>query len=144
MATTWTGPLPADITAWLLVQTGHVVGHRFRQALADCGVTPTQFGVLLELDLHPGLANAEIARVVLVTPQSMSELLNSLADLELIVRAPSIGRGHRIPTELTAAGRRLLRECQAAVSTVQDSLGLDEAQTAALNSLLNILLTSAS
>ncbi len=119
-----------------------MVGHRFRQALADCGVTPTQFGVLLELDLHPGLANAEMARVVMVTPQSMSELLNSLSDLDLIVRAPSIGRGQRIPIELTSAGRPLLRRCQAAVATVQESLALDEAQIRQLNGLLHIVLSS--
>ena len=142
MATTWTGPPPDEITAWLLVQAGHVVGHRFRQALADCGVTPTQFGVLLELDLHPGLASAEVARVVMVTPQSMSELLASLTDLDLIVRAPSIGRGQRIPIELTSAGRRLLRRCQAAVAAVQESLALDETQIRQLNGLLHTVLTS--
>lgn len=140
MATTWTGPPPEEITAWLLVQAGHVVGHRFRQALADCGVTPTQFGVLLELDLHPGLGNAEIARVVMVTPQSMSDLLNSLTELDLIDRT-SVGRGRRIPTELTVAGRRLLQRCQAAVSGVQDSLALDDTQTAQLNGLLHGLLS---
>ena len=140
VAATWSGPAPDSITAWLLVQTGHVVGRRFRQALADCGVSPTQFGVLLELDLHPGLANAEIARVVMVTPQSMSELLTSLLELGLIDRTPSAGRGHRLPAQLTADGRRVLAHCQTAVATVQDSLALDQADTQQLNVLLHRIL----
>lgn len=133
----WPGPDPTDITAWTLVQAGHVVGRRFYAAFAEVGLSPTQFGVLLELDLHPGMSNAEIARTVLVTPQSMSELLTSLQHLGLVDRDPPPGRGHRVTTRLTPTGRAALRRCADAVTHVEDSLGLPPEQTNQLNTLLH-------
>ncbi|MBL7253622.1 MarR family winged helix-turn-helix transcriptional regulator [Paractinoplanes lichenicola] len=134
---TWPGPAPDDIVAWTLVQASHRVARRFRSAFGRLGLSPTQFGVLLELDLHPGSSNGEVARAVLVTPQSMSDLLNSLQRLGYVERDGSAGQGHRVPARLTAAGRQVLRECATAVMGVEESLGLTREQAGQLNSLLH-------
>jgi DNA-binding MarR family transcriptional regulator len=140
----WPGPPPEDIAAWTLVQASHRVARNFRAAFRDVGLTPTQFGVLLELDLHPGSSNGELARAVLVTPQSMSDLLASLERLHLIERDDSAGHGFRIPARLTPAGRRALRLCAAAVDGVERSLGLTPTQAAQLNALLRIVVADGS
>lgn len=135
----WPGPDPADITAWTLVQAGHVAGRRFTAALAEVGLTPTQFGALLVLDLEPGLSGGEIARRIAVTPQSVSELIATLAELGLITRDPSPGRGHPITTQLTPAGQATLRAASTAVDTV-NALGLTEDESSHLNQLLRKVL----
>jgi len=43
-------------------------------------LTPTQFGVLAQLSIHPGLIQSELARRNLVRPQSVDELIRSLID----------------------------------------------------------------
>jgi DNA-binding MarR family transcriptional regulator len=128
----WNGAHPDDLLAWTIVRAGHVVGRRFWSALDEVGLNPVQFGVLLQLDLSPGMSNAEIARAVLITPQSMSELMASLEAQGLVRRDSPPGRGHRVPARLTAAGRQRLRRCSEAVETVEASLGLDPEQAAAL------------
>jgi DNA-binding MarR family transcriptional regulator len=136
---TWPGPAPEGIAAWTLIQASHVVARRFRAAFGGLGLSPTQFGVLLELDLHPGSSNGEVARAVLVTPQSMSDLLASLERLGYVERDDSAGHGHRVPARLTPAGREILRECAAAVADVERSLALTPEQAAQLNALLRIV-----
>ena len=96
-------------------------------------MTPTQFGVLLQLQLHPDTSNNQIARSVLVTPQSMSELLESLG---LIEREPPVGRGHRVAIRLTDAGRHRLHPCSAALGRAEDSLGLTDHGRQEFNELL--------
>ena len=133
----WTGANPADITAWTLVGAGHVAGRAFTEALAETGVSPTQFGTLLQLDLHPDVANAELARLVLVTPQAMSELLTGLERAGLVTRDTSMGPGRRTPVRLTPAGRHTLVRCAQAVDRVERSLGLTDADRRRLNALLH-------
>ena len=140
----WPGPPVSSITAWSLVQAGHLAGRRFHAELNRAGLTPTQFGVLLQLDLNPGMSNGQMARAVLVTPQSMSGLLAALADRGLIERSGPAGRGHAITAELTPAGQDVLRRCADAVQAVESSLGLSASQAARLNDLLQQIIHSAS
>ncbi len=139
---TWSGPPPQDISAWNLIQVAHLVGRRFHTALALVGLTPTQFGTLIQLDLHPEMSNNQIARAVLVTPQTMSELLTSLQLLGLVERAASAGRGRRVAVRLTDAGRDVLERSAHAIGQVEASLGLDGGQQQVLNGLLNHILTT--
>jgi DNA-binding MarR family transcriptional regulator len=138
----WTGPAPEQIVSWAIVQAGHVAAARFRRELDRVGVTPTQFGVLLQLDLHPGMSNGEIARVALVTPQAMSGLLAGLQRLGYIDRDDSVGHGRRMPARLTDQGRQILRLCATAVADVEAALGLSPEQAGRLNELLRLVIAS--
>lgn len=137
----WTGPPPGQIVSWALVRAGHVAAARFRVALGEVGVNPIQFGVLLQLDLRPGMSNGEIARTVMVTPQAMSGLLASLQKLGLVTRDGSGGQGRRVPARLTAQGRRVLRDCADAVAGVEAALGLTPEQAGQLNVLLGLVVS---
>lgn len=136
----WRGPEPDQILAWTLVQVGHAVGRTFWRTLGDVGLTPIQFGVLLQLDREPGQSNAALARAVLVTPQSMSELLTGLVADGLVARDPAT-RGRPVATHLTAAGRAALRRCEAPVAAVEASLALTDDQRATLAALLSLIPT---
>ena len=139
----WPGPPPEQVTAWMLVQAGHVIGRRFTRAFAAVGLTPTQFGVLLMLDLQPGLSGGELARRTAVTPQNISGLVASLVDLGLVERDPAPGRGHKVAAHLTPTGEEALRRAHTALQTVSSptALGLDDDEAATLNALLRRIIT---
>src|SRR3712207_2914915 len=77
----WSGGDPQTMTGWTLIQANHAVVRRVSEALAPVGLTPAQFGVLVQLTVRPGASQAELARRVLVTPQALGELLVSLERL---------------------------------------------------------------
>jgi DNA-binding MarR family transcriptional regulator len=97
---------------------------------------------MVQLASHPGMASAEMARTILVTPQAMTGLLGSLQELGLITRDESAGHGRRIPAQLTAEGRQLLQRCAAAVANVERSLGLNADQATQLNRLLHVVIAT--
>lgn len=128
-------PLPV----WNLVRTAHVVGLRFGEVFAAVDLTPTQFAVLMHLEDHEGLTQAELARRVLVRPQSIGALLTSMVEQGLVVRAGPGGRGRRAGIALTDAGREVLRRAWPPVRAFNTpaSLGLTPAQAAMLDEILD-------
>ncbi|MEV0384926.1 MarR family transcriptional regulator [Nonomuraea sp. NPDC050643] len=105
-----------DLPLWELIQTSHVVARRFTEVFATVGLTPTQFGVLASLADRDDLTQAELARAIMVRPQSMNELFRSLLERGLVEREGPGGRGRRTGVRITAAGRELLYRAQPAVT----------------------------
>lgn len=98
-----------DFPLWELVQTFHVVARGFHRVFAEAGLTPTQFGVLATLADRERTGSeppsqAELARIVMLRPQSVGELVAALVDRELVVRQGPAGRGRRTGLSLTADG----------------------------------------
>ena len=127
---------------WTLVQTAHVVARRFTQLFAEFGLTPTQFGVLAYLMDDEGLSQAELARRVLVRPQSMGELLSVLTDRGLVRRDGPAGRGRRSGLKITTAGREVFQAALPRVAAFHgpESTGLTAQQLHTLETLLQTLL----
>lgn len=103
-------PFDEDYPLWELVQTFHVVARGFHRVFAEAGLTPTQFGVLAELADRERTgattpSQAELARIVMLRPQSVGELVAVLVDRGLVVREGPAGRGRRTGLSLTADGR---------------------------------------
>ena len=101
---------PLDPEAQLgyqLVRVADQVSRRWHALLSTHGINPRQFSILALLAHDPGLSQAELARRVMITPQSMSESLVSLRTDKLVTRSEP-ARGHAARVQLTAAGRRLL------------------------------------
>ena len=133
-------PLPA----WNLMQTAHVVGLRFVEVFAAVDLTPTQFAILMYLDEDEGLTQAQLARRVLVRPQSMGTLVTTLLARGLAVRDGPGGRGRRSGLSLTDAGRAALQRAWPAVRAFNTptALGLTTAQAAMLDeSLIHVRTT---
>jgi hypothetical protein len=93
------------LPAWTLVQAYHVVARGFTAVFAEVGLTPVQFGVLAVVADTPGPTQAELARAVMVRPQSVGEIVEVLERRGLLRREGEGGRGRRRPLVLTDAGR---------------------------------------
>lgn len=107
---------------YLLRQAG--VAHRIRmeRALSELGLTLPQFSVLTMLVAYPGASGAELARLSLLTPQTMSVIVANLERRGAVSRRPHAVHGRIQHIEATAAGRQLLARCRARVTAVETEL----------------------
>ncbi|HYW30925.1 MAG TPA: MarR family transcriptional regulator [Gemmatimonas sp.] len=130
-----------------MVRLGHVISRRFEATLAAHGLTPRQFAVLAHLIRDPGLGAGALARLVLITPQSMGTLLDEVERAGLVVRTPA-ARGHRRETALTDIGRARLAAAAPAVVAFETEItamlsAADRVVTnRALHTMLNELLAA--
>jgi DNA-binding MarR family transcriptional regulator len=104
------------------------------ERVAPYGLTTLQFTTLSVLSRHGApLSTSQLARRAFMTPQSMSEVIHALERKGLIKRNPHPNHRRTLPATLTAKGRRMLAECETAVSEFEDSmlLGFSEKDRAA-------------
>jgi DNA-binding MarR family transcriptional regulator len=142
----WSEAELAGLPAWTLVQAYHAVAQGFHALFSEHQMTPIQFGVLAQLAATPGLTQAELARRVLIRPQSMNELITSLVDRGLLVREGPGGKGRPVPVSLTDEGRAALNRAGEAVRAFNDpaALGMTAAEAGQFNELLHQLIRSRS
>jgi DNA-binding MarR family transcriptional regulator len=109
-----------------LLRQAHAA-HRIRmeKTLQDMGVTLPQFSVLTMLAAYPDASGAELARLSLLTPQTMSVIINNLERAEIVSRSPHAEHGRIQIIQMTPAGRHLLTRCKAAVSATEKELLAD-------------------
>lgn len=140
----WSGGDPDDFTALTLVRASQVLARIFSATLVPFGLAPHHFSVLLHLVERPGLSQADLARVVLATPQSVGELVRVMEDKGLIERTPPAGRGHPSAVYASASGRALLDEVTPAVlaAFAPEAMGLDAERFDRLNDDLHTVLRS--
>jgi DNA-binding MarR family transcriptional regulator len=104
------------------------------ERVAPYGLTTLQFTTLSVLSRHGApLSTSQLARRAFMTPQSMSEVIHALERKDLIKRNPHPNHRRTLPATLTAKGRRVLAECEEAVSEFEDSMlaGFSEKDRAA-------------
>src|ERR1700745_466864 len=84
----------AGYLAYLLRQAAAVVRLRLERKLMSLGVTPPQFLVLTMLDSYPGASGADVARLSMLTPQTVHGIITNLERAGLIARCahPAHGR----------------------------------------------------
>ena len=99
-------------------------GHRLRmeRALAELDITLPQFSVLTMLVAYPGASGADLARLSLLTPQTMSVIVANLERGGAVSRHPHEIHGRIQHIEVTKYGRRLLAKCRTAVKAVEEEL----------------------
>jgi DNA-binding MarR family transcriptional regulator len=138
----WSSEDPQTMIRWTLIQANHAVVRRVSETLATIGLTPTQFGVLVQLTVGPGASQAELARRVLVTPQTLGELLPSLERLDYVRRTP--GRpGTETSVAITPAGSAAPARAIPLLDTLE-SLGLTAVEAAELSALLHEVINASS
>jgi DNA-binding MarR family transcriptional regulator len=99
---------PEEQLGYLLARVADQIGRDWSAALREEGINPRQFSMLAWLAREPGLGQAELARRVLMTPQSASESVAALLKAGLVGRK-SGGAGLKAEVRLTRTGRALLR-----------------------------------
>jgi DNA-binding MarR family transcriptional regulator len=107
---------------YLLRQAAHVHRNRVEAALSDLGVTMPQFVLMTMLEAYPGHYNADLARLALLTPQTVSVTIGNLEKAGAIEKRSHEAHGRIRVLELTAAGRNLLSEAKKRVYTVEADL----------------------
>jgi DNA-binding MarR family transcriptional regulator len=107
-------------------------------ALRELDLTVPQYTVLLALSYTQGASGAQLARICLVTPQTMTTVLANLEAKGLIQRMPSAVHQKVLVTTLTRAGRALLKKADVKVRAVEDRLNaaFDADERATLTQLL--------
>ena len=113
--------------AYLLRQAQAATRLSMERSLAGLGVTPPQFVVLTMLRAYPGLSGAELARVALLTPQTVGVIIRNLARDGAIAKAPHPVHGRVLQWTLTRLGARRLQSCR------RHALALERRLAAGLN-----------
>lgn len=107
---------------YLLRQAGAAHRLRMERALADVNVTPPQFMVLTMLVAYPGLSNADVARLAMLTPQTVSVIVANLLRTGAIARRPHAVHGRIQHIDVTDQGKALLRQCRARVKAIEQQM----------------------
>jgi DNA-binding MarR family transcriptional regulator len=97
---------------YLLRQAQAAARLTLERALADLGVTPPQFVVLTMLKAYPGLSGADLARVALLTPQTVGVIIRNLERTGAIRKTPHPVHGRLLQWTLTRRGLTLLDKCR--------------------------------
>jgi DNA-binding MarR family transcriptional regulator len=92
------------------------------RALAELGVTPPQFVVLTMLKAYPGLSGADLARVALLTPQTVGVIIRNLERAGSIRTTPHPVHGRVLMWTLTRSGLALLGACRRHVLALERRL----------------------
>jgi DNA-binding MarR family transcriptional regulator len=108
--------------AYLLRQAQAASRLTLERALADLGVTPPQFAVLTMLKAYPGLSGADLARVALLTPQTVGVIIRNLERDGAIRKTPHPVHGRVLQWTLTRRGGTLLGECRRHVKALERRL----------------------
>ena len=107
---------------YLLRQAQAAARLTLERALADLDVTPPQFAVLTMLKAYPGLSGADLARVALLTPQTVGQIIRNLKRAGAIRNSPHPVHGRVLQWNLTAKGATLLGRCRRHVLALERQL----------------------
>ncbi len=108
--------------AYLLRQAQAATRLTLERALTDLGVTQPQFAVLTMLNAYPGLSGADVARVALLTPQTVGVIIGNLERDGAIQKTPHPVHGRVLQWTLTRRGAGLLDQCRRRVTIVERRL----------------------
>ena len=118
----------------------HLLAAAKAEALRETGLTLPQHTVLLVLTASPGsFSAAQLARVSLVTPQTMSTIITNLEAKGLIERGPSEIHAQVLAIKATKAGRELVDRADPKIEAVENRLVADFTE-AEQNQFLDYLL----
>ena len=98
--------------SYLLRQAAAASRLTLERALADLGATPPQFVVLTMLKAYPGLSGADLARVALLTPQTVGVIIRNLERDGAIRKTLHPVHGRALQWTLTRRGLSLLGKCR--------------------------------
>lgn len=107
---------------YLLRQAANAHRRAMERALADLDVTPPQFTVMTMLAAYPGCSNADLARLSLLTPPTITVIIGNLEKRGAITRHAHASHGRIRQIEVTPEGRRLLDACRKQVHATEARL----------------------
>jgi DNA-binding MarR family transcriptional regulator len=108
--------------AYLLRQAQAATRLSMERSLAELGVTSPQFVVLTMLKAYPGLSGADLARVAMLTPQTVGVIIRNLERDGAIRKTPHPVHGRVLQWTVTRRGAALLDRCRRHAQAVERRL----------------------
>lgn len=116
------GEIKKQDLGYLLKKTQHALRMHMDNALKKLSLTTPQYAVLSQLELNPGVSNADLARASFVTAQTMHGIVKNLEKLKLIKRKSDSEHGRVLCTELTNKGRNLLIKARVLIQSCEKEM----------------------
>lgn len=132
-------------TGYLLSRTGSVARRSWARMLAERGLTPHHYGMLMALAERGPVGQQQLSELVGIDPRNAVPVIDGLADRGLLVRQVHATDRRRRVLALTAAGRTLVRDLTRTGDRIERHFlrALDPADRAELHRMLLVLLGSA-
>lgn len=108
--------------AYLLRQANVALRVHLERELAAFGVTQAQFAVLTMLGAYSGLSNADLARLTLLTPQTLSVTVTNMRRDGLVISRPHAVHGRIRTLTLSDSGKAALVRCRTRVRMIEKAL----------------------
>jgi DNA-binding MarR family transcriptional regulator len=131
-------------TGYLLARVGAESRRMWARMLADHGLTPHHFGVLMVLDQLGAASQQRLSRAVGVDPRNAVPVIDQLERRNLVERRRDRADRRRHAIALTPAGRAAIEELRLAGEEVERELldCLSESERAGLHQALRKLLAA--
>lgn len=128
------GPPEDPLVLFEILQTARLADRAFTAAFASIGLPSGQFGLLAAVNDEPGLVQADVARRLLVRPQSIARQVTQLIESGLIEPEKQPRQGSATGLFITAAGIERLDAAWPAVQAINalKDLGISEQDAATL------------
>lgn len=107
---------------YLLRQTNTVVQHAINRELANLGLSLAQYSALIMIKAYKGVSNAELARLTLLRPQSVNEVVRRLDAEGLIERTSDPSHGRIVRLFITDKGKSLLAKARKRTDVIESEL----------------------
>jgi DNA-binding MarR family transcriptional regulator len=119
MAARVPGPSREPTVSYMMGRLDLALRRTLTEGLASLGVTLPQYTALSVLRDRGALSNAQLARRVLITPQSTIKVIAALDKKGLITRVPDPDHGRILRTLLTPNGQDVLAACDRVAAQVE-------------------------
>jgi DNA-binding MarR family transcriptional regulator len=107
---------------YLLRQASAAVRLALDRILAEHGLTSPQYSALTMIASYPIMSSADLARLTLLTPQTVSVIVRNLERRGAIIRLPDAVHRRIQRLELTPSGRALLKTCRAKSDEIERAM----------------------
>jgi DNA-binding MarR family transcriptional regulator len=92
------------------------------QRLRPLGLAPAHYSLLMLVHAEPGLAGAELARRLDVTPQAVASLVTRLVEKGQLERRSHPRHRHVQELHLTDVGRKVLKSADALIASIEQQI----------------------
>jgi DNA-binding MarR family transcriptional regulator len=107
---------------YLVGRLERALRRRLNETLSPFKLSVAQYTTLSVLHLRGELSNAQLANRAFISPQAMNEVVQGLETRKLVTRRASTSHGRIVQLLLTARGLAMMRQCDAAVCELEESM----------------------
>ena len=102
-------------------RTALVIIEAFLDRMSIYGLRPVDFSTLSLVTHNPGITSRQLCSALGILPPNLVRIVADLDQRGLLVRKPHPTDGRAIGLHLSADGRKMMREAEAAVLALEDS-----------------------